>query len=127
MQTLSKAALLDPPTDTPADDQPGPPIDECRRPIVTVVATGATLPQTVRDATISVCPSCGDAQNAPGLCAACRESGETLYRKHICYDYEAHDYALYLDNELVGFARTYHEAEVTLDQLVLELIGTSEL
>jgi hypothetical protein len=27
-----------------------------------------------------------------------------------------------LDGELVGFARNYHEAEVTLDQLVFELM-----
>jgi hypothetical protein len=31
--------------------------------------------------------------------------------------------AMYLDGELVGFARTYHEAEVTLDQLVFELLN----
>jgi hypothetical protein len=30
---------------------------------------------------------------------------------------------MYLDGELVGFARTYHEAEITLDQLVFELIN----
>jgi hypothetical protein len=30
---------------------------------------------------------------------------------------------MYLDGELVGFARTYHEAEVALDQLVFELIS----
>ena len=29
---------------------------------------------------------------------------------------------MYLDGELVGFARTYHEAEVTLDQLVFQLM-----
>ncbi len=46
-----------------------------------------------------------------------------LYRKEIVYDRASHDYAMYLDGELVGFARTYHEAEVTLDQLVLELVG----
>ena len=38
----------------------------------------------------------------------------------IVYDQETHDYAMYLDGELVGFARTYHDAEVTLDQLRLE-------
>ncbi len=45
------------------------------------------------------------------------------YRKEIKYDREARDYAMYLDGELVGFARTYHEAEVTLDQLVFELLA----
>jgi hypothetical protein len=39
------------------------------------------------------------------------------------YDRETHDYAMYLDGELVGFARTYHEAEITLDQLVFELMS----
>jgi hypothetical protein len=30
---------------------------------------------------------------------------------------------MYLDGELAGFARTYHEAEITLDQLVYELLS----
>lgn len=30
---------------------------------------------------------------------------------------------MYLDGELVGYARTYHEAEVTLDRLVFELMS----
>lgn len=45
-----------------------------------------------------------------------------MYEKSIVYDRETRDYAMYLDSELVGFARTYHEAEVTLDQLVFELM-----
>lgn len=45
-----------------------------------------------------------------------------MYRKEICYDRETHDYAMYLDGELVGFARSYHEAEITLDQLCFELM-----
>lgn len=48
-----------------------------------------------------------------------------LYRKEIVWDRESRDYAMYLDGELVGFARTYHEAEVTLDQLVYELMTGS--
>lgn len=47
----------------------------------------------------------------------------SLYAKEIAYDRDAHDWAMYLDGELVGFARTYHEAEVTLDQLVFELMN----
>ena len=43
--------------------------------------------------------------------------------KEIVYDRETRDFSLWLDGELVGFARNYHEAEVTLDQLALELIG----
>ena len=33
-------------------------------------------------------------------------------------------YTMRLDGELVGFARTHHEAEVTLDQLVFELLSS---
>ncbi len=46
-----------------------------------------------------------------------------MYRKEILYDRETRDYAMYLDGELVGFARTYQEAESTLDQLVFELLS----
>jgi hypothetical protein len=46
-----------------------------------------------------------------------------MYRKEIVYDRETRDYAMYLDGELVGFGRTYHEAEITLDQLVFELMS----
>lgn len=45
-----------------------------------------------------------------------------VYRKEIIFNRETRDYSMYLDGELVGFARTYHEAEVTLDQLVFELM-----
>lgn len=50
-----------------------------------------------------------------------------MYEKRIAYDRESRDYAMYLSNEqgefeLVGFARTYHEAEVALDQLVFTLL-----
>jgi hypothetical protein len=45
-----------------------------------------------------------------------------MYRKEIVYDHETRDYAMYLDGELIAFARTYHEAEVTLDQLVFDLL-----
>jgi hypothetical protein len=45
------------------------------------------------------------------------------YEKSIAYDRENRDYAMRLDGELVGFARTYHEAEITLDQLVFELMS----
>lgn len=46
-----------------------------------------------------------------------------MYEKAIIYDPETRDFAMYLDGELVGFARTYQEAEVTLDQLILELLS----
>lgn len=45
-----------------------------------------------------------------------------MYHKTIVYDRETRDYAMYLDGDLVGFARTYLEAEITLDQLVFELM-----
>ena len=45
------------------------------------------------------------------------------FRKEIVYDRETHDFAMYLGGNLVGYARTYHEAEVTLDQLVFELMS----
>lgn len=43
------------------------------------------------------------------------------YRKEIVYNYENHDYAMYLDRELIGFARNHAEACDTLNQLVFEL------
>lgn len=45
------------------------------------------------------------------------------YDREIRFDRETRDYAMYLNGELVGFARSYHEAEVTLDQLVYELLS----
>jgi len=45
-----------------------------------------------------------------------------MYRTEIVYDREVREYAMYLDGELIGFARSYHEAEITLDQLVFELM-----
>lgn len=43
-----------------------------------------------------------------------------MYRKEIVYDRETRDYAMYVNDELVGYARSYHDAESTLDQLVYE-------
>lgn len=45
-----------------------------------------------------------------------------MYRKEIVYDRETRDYAMYLDGELMGFARTYHDAEVELDRIAYELL-----
>lgn len=47
---------------------------------------------------------------------------DNTYQKEIIWDGETRDYAMYLSGELVGFARNHHEAEVTLDQLVYELL-----
>jgi hypothetical protein len=49
------------------------------------------------------------------------EGSTSMYRKQIVHDRTTRDYAMYLDGELVGFARTYQEAEITLDQLIFEL------
>lgn len=46
-----------------------------------------------------------------------------MYRKEIVYDRATRDYAMYLDDELIGFARNYHEAEITLDRIVFELLS----
>jgi hypothetical protein len=45
-----------------------------------------------------------------------------VFEKEIRYDRLTRDYAMYCDGQLVGFAATYHEAELALDQHVLELI-----
>lgn len=45
------------------------------------------------------------------------------FEKEIIFDTETRDFAFYLDGELVGFARTYQEAEETLDELVYELLN----
>lgn len=39
-------------------------------------------------------------------------------RKEIVYDRETRDFAFYIDGELIGFARTYQEAEAALDDLI---------
>lgn len=46
-----------------------------------------------------------------------------MYKKEIVYDRETRDYAMYLDGEIVGFAKTYVEAEAALDQIVFELLN----
>ncbi len=46
-----------------------------------------------------------------------------MYKKKIVYDPETRDFAMFLNEELIGFARTYREAEATLDQLVFELLN----
>ncbi len=45
-----------------------------------------------------------------------------MYRKEIVFDRETRDYAMYLDGELVGFARSYYDAERSLDALIFELV-----
>lgn len=42
----------------------------------------------------------------------------------ILYDRETREYGMYLDGELVGFARNYHEADVTLDRLTQEIAAS---
>lgn len=47
----------------------------------------------------------------------------TGFRKEIVYDRESRDYAMYLNGELVGYARSYSEAEIALDNLVFEILS----
>jgi|GEM_PF-1046942 len=60
-------------------------------------------------------------QPAPLVPPAPIEQTPGMYRTEIAYDLLTHDYAMYLDGELVGFGRTYHEAETVLDQLGIAL------
>lgn len=48
-----------------------------------------------------------------------------MYEREIIYDPETRDFAMYLDGELVGFARTYVDAEQTLDEIVYELLNST--
>jgi hypothetical protein len=57
-----------------------------------------------------------------------------MYAKEIVYDPETRDFAMYLGTEgrpdsfeLVGFARTYADAETTLDELVYSLLQREAL
>lgn len=45
-----------------------------------------------------------------------------MYQKEIKFDRASKDYALFLDGECVGYARTYLEGETTLNALVAELL-----
>ena len=45
----------------------------------------------------------------------------TTYATEIIYCTETHDYAMYLGGELVGFARTYDDADKTLAELTADL------
>lgn len=45
-----------------------------------------------------------------------------MFEKSIKYDRETRDYRMELNGEFVGYARTYQEAEVTLDQLVFDAL-----
>jgi len=47
----------------------------------------------------------------------------TTSDKAIIYDPQTDDHTMYLDGVLVGFARTAHEAQTLLDQLLLELLS----
>ena len=43
--------------------------------------------------------------------------------RQVIHHPETKDFALYLDGELCGFARTYQEGETTLDGLVFERLS----
>jgi glutamate mutase epsilon subunit len=46
-----------------------------------------------------------------------------MYEKAIVYNAEDKDFALYLNGELCGFARSYQEGETTLNELVYDLLN----
>lgn len=48
----------------------------------------------------------------------------TTYRREIVFDRDTNEYTMFLDGDVVGIARTYTEAEATLEQLIFELTGT---
>lgn len=53
----------------------------------------------------------------------------TLYEREIVYDPETRDFALYLNGQLHGFARTYGDGENELDRVVykrLQLHGGAD-
>jgi hypothetical protein len=49
-----------------------------------------------------------------------------MYEKSIKYDRATRDFALYLNDDLVGFAASYHEGEIILDRLVFELLSDAQ-
>ncbi len=46
-------------------------------------------------------------------------------RRLIMYNRATEDFAIYLDGDLIGYARSYVEAEGVLDQLRMELLRAS--
>ena len=67
------------------------------------------------------CYNCGDAIDHDGICAACREYDGAEFRTEIIYDRATGDYTMLLDGETVGMASTYHDADLTLTELISEL------
>lgn len=50
-----------------------------------------------------------------------KHPGYSLGEREIVYSPDMRDFAMYYEGELVGYARTYQDAEVTLDALHAEL------
>ena len=48
------------------------------------------------------------------------------YAKAIIYEPEGREFSMWLDNILVGYARTYREAEESLDELVYALLTRAD-
>lgn len=46
-------------------------------------------------------------------------------RRLILYNRATDDFAIFLDGDLIGYARSYIEAEAVLDQLRMELLRAS--
>ncbi|HEU4325492.1 MAG TPA: hypothetical protein VFS21_20270 [Roseiflexaceae bacterium] len=51
------------------------------------------------------------------------DSAVPVRGKHIAYDRESRQHAMYFEGELIGFARTPSEAETTLDSAVYEILS----
>ena len=51
---------------------------------------------------------------------------ELMSRRLIVYDRSTKDFAIYFDGELIGYARSYLEAEGVLDQLRMELLRAGQ-
>lgn len=47
-----------------------------------------------------------------------------MFDREIKYDHLTRDYAMYLDGNLVGFAPTYHDAEIMLNDHVAKLLAS---
>lgn len=74
----------------------------------------------VRTAHIAANPALADA-------VAALQTPPPAFTRKIRYDPTTRDFALYLDGQLVGFARSYHDGERTLDALVYEILSEERI
>lgn len=50
-----------------------------------------------------------------------------MYKQTIVFDPETQDFAMFLDDDLVGFARTYQDAETVLNELIYALLSAQHV